>query len=511
MPDANSEAVAVLVGVENVQLTQASDNLPAKVNIIATYDPGKTSVVDEVPVQIINAEDAGTRFGFGWPVHRLAIQVFAGSQGSGEVWVTPQTETGTAADGEIAWTGTTTAAGTIFLRIGFELYAIPIAITQTIEQISDAVVAFVNAVTNTPVIAAKTAVTFETTFTSKAKGLEQDNIPITLNYGIDEELPAGITGAVITDMTNGAGTPDIDDALNGTGIGDGANAKFFTDMVHGYGLDTATLDKVSAYVGLGNVFVGTYKQIVSRPFTSINVDIDPGSAALTALIAITDARLTDRGNLIYGVPTSTSIPTEIAALITGTVARIAQGNPPQTYKNQVLQGVDPGVSTDRWTDDYDTGRDLAAKKGISPTFVVSSEVRLQNSITLYRPTNVPPASNGYKNLTSIKKLANMMFHTRRTFEGSAYDGIYIVNDVANVTDNTAKQKAMDVLTVKTDVNNLATFFEGKALIFDADFMQANSTVVIRAASNGFDIVMVFKLSAEGNILSITQRFDANIA
>lgn len=509
--DDTTQAAAVGVGSKIVQLGIAGGVLESKVVHVGTYDPAKTSVVDEVPVLVLNEADAGDKFGFGWPLHRMAIKHFEGSQGAGQYWIIPQSETGTESAGEIDWTGTTTAAGTIFLRIGNELYSIAIVSGADIEAISDAVVAFVNAEADTPVVASKTAVTFETVFTAKAKGLEGDNISITLNAEDGEELPVGITAAVITDMTGGAGTPDIQDALDGMGTGDDSNEKAFSHLVHGYGLVTSELDKVSAYVGLGNEFVGCYAKPVSKPFVSLNCDTDPGSAALTALLVITDARLSDRANGILAAPDEDEIPTELACLATGIMARMAQNNPGENYTGQILTGVGKrSTSANRWTKEL-SARDTAVKSGISPTKVQSEQAFLQNVVTFFRPANIPDASNGYKSYRSIMVLRNILNDLRSTFESSKWQGVSIVADASKVTNIAAKQKVRDILAVRTELNNRASFYESQGWIFSADFAQRNSEIVIRTAGNGFDIDFKWKMSGEAQVYNLQSSFDTNIA
>lgn len=510
--DSTNQAAAVGVGAKIVQFGEAGGNLISKVNVIAVYDPAKTSVVDEVPIQILNAADAGDRFGFGWPLHRLIKKVFKGSQGAGEVWATPQAETTTQSAGEVEWTGATTAAGTVYLRLGNELYAVDIPSGSSIEETSDAVVAFVNAVADTPVVASKTAVTFETVFTAKAKGLEGDNMPITINADVaaNEALPTGLT-TVITAMTGGAGTPDIDDALNGMGTGDDVNQLNFSHIVHGYGLVTAELDKIGIYVGLGDAFNGCYSKLVNRPFVSLNADTDTGAAALTALQVITDARLSDRANGILGCPDEDEIPTELAAEATGIMARMAQNVPGENYTGQPLTGVGKrSTSANRWTKDYSGGREVAVDNGISPSRVISEQLYLQNIITFFRPANIPSESNGYRSFRSIMVLRNINNDLRATFESTDWQGISIVADSSEVTDFDARQKTRDVLDVRTVLNNRATFYKRKGWIFDAAFSQDNSTVSLRAGGTGFDIDFKWKMSGEAQIYNIQSSFDINI-
>lgn len=513
--DSASLAAAVGVAPKIVQFGETGGNVIIKVNQIGTYDPAKTSVVDEEAVQMLNAAQSGDIFGFGWPLHRQAIAHFRGSNGAGELWQTPQSETGTAADGEIAWTGTTTEPGLISLRIGNELYAIDIPTGSDPEAVSDLVVAFVNSKANTPVIAAKTAVTFETTFTAKGKGLVGNDITITLNTDTKaspaEKLPAGLT-VVITAMANGAGTPDIQDALDGMGTGDDANQGNFTFVGHGYGLVTSELDKIGIYVGLGDTFNGTYSKLVNKPFRSINVDTTPGASGLTDLFVITNARLEDRANVAIGMPDEDEIPTELAAEATGIIARLAQSVPGQNYTGEPLQSVGRrSTSVNRWTKDYTNGRDIAVKTGVSPTRVVSEQLRLQNVVTFFRPANIPTASNGYRSVVAFVVEKNITNDLESFFKGSDWQGKLIVADSSKVTDFDAQKKVIDRLDVVAALNARANFHEKMGWIFSASYVKKHSTVSLRAGGTGFDIDYNHQLPGEAQIFNIQSGFDINIS
>lgn len=513
--DSQSLAAANASSAKNVTFEPSAQNIPRKVLLIGTYDPAKTEVVAEVPVRVFSAEDVGNQTGFGFMLHRLAVQAFAGGQGI-ETWIQPQAEAGGAAasTGDIDWAGTAgVQAGTIYLYIAGIQVQVVLAGGETVEEVSDAVVAAVNAVKELPVTAAKRAVTFETDFSAKTKGPWGDEIDISFNLQTGEELPTGVVAA-ITSMTGGSGVPTIANALDGLGTGDDANQEFFTDVVHGYGLDTTSIDAISSYVGEGNDFVGLYAKTVGRPFRVLTGDTTAQAAGLTALQVITDARLTDRANGIIAVPGSQNHPSEIAAQAIGHMARINNERAAQHYIGITLIDIFPGDTGDRWTNDYDN-RDAAVKSGISPTRVQNGAVLMQNIVTFYRPNDVPSESNGYRSMRNISILQNVIENVRVNFAGEKWQGISIVNDTKNVTNTTDRQKARDVDAVIDDLVALAFSFEAKAWIYTAQFtidqLKESDAVTLRAGVNGFDNRFRILLSGEGGIIDNVTEFDTSIA
>ena len=517
MLGANSLAAAVGSSVQNVTFQFAPSVLRRKVLVIGTYNPAILTITDEVPVLVTSAADAGDKFGFGFMLHRLMLALERGTGGGIEVWCQPQSEAGGAvvADGEIDWATTAgVVAGTLSLYIAGERYAVTITTGMGIEDLSDAVVAAVNAVEGSPVIAAKTAVTFETTFTAKSKGPEGNTIDISLNLGVGEVTPTGVVAA-ITAMASGAGIPAMADALDGLGTGDDANEAHFTDMCHGYGQDTTTMDAVLAYVGATDGFVGLYSKTNGRPFRSVVADIATGSAGLAALLVIGNLRRTDRAQGIVAVPGSQSMPIDIAAQAIGHMARISNVRPEEMYVNVILTGVQPGAKADRWTSDF-ADRDIAVNGGVSPTQVKSGAVTLQNVISFSRPAGVPVDSNGYREMANIAKLQNILESQKQAFEQTKWQGVSIVDDAAKVTVTASKQKARDRNSVLDELVNLARAWEGNAWIAQAQFtidkLKADpSLVVIRAGGDGFTIIIPVVLSGMGNIIDVTTQFDISFA
>jgi phage tail sheath gpL-like len=513
--DSASRASAVGSSVDNVAFSPPAENLPRKILCIGTYDPLKVAVVDNVAKRVFSPEDAGDQTGFGFMLHRLVTQAFAGGQGI-PVYILPQSEVGVAAAGEIDFTGSAgVLAGTLWLYIAG--IAVPVTITaaMTIEDIADAVVAAITAKKELPVTAVKVAVTFEVTITAKSKGPEGNNISIAFNLGAGQELPTGVVTA-ITGMAGGATNPNISTALDGLGIGDNANEEHFTDVVHGYGQDTTVQDAILAYVGAGDTVTGLYAKTVARPFYAMTGDTAAGSAGLTALLAAADLRKTDRANCVIAVPDSPSHPSEIAAQAVGHIARIAQNIVAQDYVDIVLDGIWPGdKGTDRWTSEYDN-RDAAYKGGISTTQVVSAQVLMQDMVTFYRPDNVPADSNGYRDIVNICKTQNILDSQRRLFSTEKWQGIFIVTNVAAVRSALDKTKARSVQAVKDEllgwyINVLAA----KGWIADLDFainkLKEADSVTVKSGGGGFDIKNRFVYSGAGKIKDVVTEFDTSFA
>jgi len=513
--DVTSKAAAVGSSVDNVSFQPAAENVPRKILIIATYDPLKTSVVDEVPVDVLSPEDAGDKFEFGFMAHRLAVQAFAGGQGI-PVTIQPQAEAGgaVAATGEVDFAGTTgVLAGTLHMYLGGVYTPVAVTDAMTIELLTDACVAAITAKKELAVSGAKHVTTFELDLTSKSKGTWGNFISIAFNLAAGQVLPTGVVAAV-TDMASGANDPDITDALDGLGTGDDANEEFFTDVVHGYGMVAAVMDKILTYVGPGDTKTGLYAKTVSRPFRVLTGDTVAGSAGLTAALVISDARLTDRANGVISVPDSESHPSEIAAQTIGHMARINQVRGAQHYVDIQLIGIWPGTQADRWTSDYDN-RDIAVNGGISPTRVKSGSVFLQNVVTYYRPASVPVDSNGYREMVNISKIQNMMHTQRELFEQEKWQGISIVTDVVKVTSTVDRAKARDIDAVKDDLVGLYKAWEAKAWIaeaaFSIDALKEAGAVTVRSASDGFNMTTKAVLSGVANIYDATIEFDTSFA
>lgn len=513
--DPNSFAAGVGVAVDNKQFAVAVEVLERKHLIVGSYDTAITTIVDNVPAQIASPDAAGDLYGFGSQLHRMAIAAYAGHNFDVPVWALPAPEDVSAvqATGSIAFTvGPAGEAGTMHIYIAGIYVPVAVAKGDTITEIGDALDAAILANPDLPVTSTNTA--GSVAITAKTGGTFGNDISLTMNWGVGEETVDAVT-VTITPMSSGATDPDIDDALDGIGIGAAANESHFTDVNFGWGFDvSATIDAISIYNGVGNQKVGLYEPTLARPFRNLWGDTTPDAAGKTALIAIANAHRFDRTSGVIAAPGSPVHPVELATQTMGILAKLNSSRAEQTAINQTLTGVIPGLSADMWTVDYNE-RDDAVKNGVGTTLLKSGVLTVQNVLTFYRPASVPLSSNGYRSQRNISIIQNMLNAVRVNFENEKWNGVSIVVDVAKVSNALDRAKARDIAAVIDDLLAIAEGFGSRAWIYSAAWtkeqLSAGGLVSIRSGANGFDCTLPVLLSGEAGIYNTVIEFDTSLA
>lgn len=501
-----SLAAATTVGIRNEVINFAESILTRKIVLIGVADATKLSsgLSVDTPVRVFSAGEVGAIAGTGTMIHRLAIASEKSSQGV-ETWIIPQAEGGSdvASTGDITVTASSVESGTIALYINGQSVNVTVPSGSDATSIGDLIVSAIGNDSSLPVSAVNALGVV--TLTSISKGVWGNEISITTNLSNERDV-TGVTLA-ITDMSGGAGSADITLALTAMGIGDNANEYGFTAVQHGYGVDQITLNALSTYNGEGNSTIGCYDPINGRFFRSLN-----GSVAndLSAEITVSDVRTLDRTNGVLVIPNSPNHPSEFSATAMASMEFINSQRANGSYFNIVLPGVFPGAT--RWSDEYDA-RDLAVKNGISPTFIKSGSVVLQNVVTYYRPDYVPAANNGYRSMRNISLSQNVVYIVRNYFEQEEWQNITIVKDVARVTNPKIARRAKDVQVVKNALLYLGGLFEGNGMIFSLDSVIAGlakqNSVVVRLSGSGFDYTLELVYSGEGGLLNGDVIFDIN--
>ena len=516
--DIPSNAIATIVGsaVENVQFKPSANVLPRKILIVGTYDPTITTIADNKPVLALSAAQVAAETGAGFMLSRLADKCFQGSRGV-ETWYAPQSEDGGSvqATGEITIGGITAQeSGTLHIYIAGSYVPVGVTKGDTVANIAADVIDAINADDSLPITAVVDGVVpAQINITVKSKGVYGNGIRFAVNLSFGQELPYPIT-VTGTQPTGGAGVSDIGSVLSTLGQGDEQNLDHFTDVIHGYHADSTTYDKLSAYNGEGNDFVGNYSKTVARPFRSLDGDVTGGSEGLAALIVLADSRKLDRTNGVIACPGSPNNPSEIAALAMGIMANVNNNRAEETYTDKLLSGIFSGATGNRWSSQY-SNRNLAVMAGISPTLFADGVLKMQDVCTFYHPDAVPIDSNGYKLQRNISILQNVLYNNKLNFSQEKWKRITIVQDVTKVSNLVDREKARDKSSVMDDLLALADAYEGNAWLYTAEFtksqLQAGDKISLRPGLTGFNISFPIILSGAGGIIDMVTKFDTSIA
>ncbi len=492
--------------VKNVAITPAPTIKSRKIAILGAALAAKITagLAVKVPVRVYSSEQVATLVGSGTQLHRLALNAFSTSNGV-ETYIVPLAEGGSdvVATGTITYVATTVKAGTLSLYINNDLVQVSVATGAVVATIASATASAINANAKLPVTAV--AALGVVTITAKTKGTWGNDISVSFNLK-GEPAVDGVTPTVVP-MASGTGKPVISLAVMQEifGDGDSANDLDITDLVHGNGTDTTTLDAIADYVGRGNTAIGLYAPTNGRFFRSINCSV---LNDLNGEITASDLRKDDRANGVVVVPNTHAHPGEIASSVMGIMAAKNAVLAESGYIDEIIPGVIPGAT--RWTNNYDS-RDLAVKSGISPTIVRNGTVVLQNIISYYRPDNVPEANNGYRSMRNISVLQNVEAHKRAVWNSEKWQNITIVKDAKRVTNPNAKVR--DIQAVKNQILEFAYSWEKSAWIFSADSVREGlkdpNAVILRTGGTGFDSKMKIVLSGEGGIISDVTEFDIN--
>lgn len=476
---------ASIVGIETifeVRNVGQAVFLPQSVALIGQGNTASTYPLTKL--RITSSGQASSVFGYGSPLHLASKELFP-DNGDGiksiPVYVYPLEDAGSG----VAATGDITAAGA---QTEDQIYQIKVNEIPTSEfQIASGTTASaaitqikdqLDAVLDMPLTTgANTGVELILDLTSKWKGESANNIFVEI---VGEE--AGIVFTV-TQLNSGAVNPDIDDALNKIG----SEWRTIICNLLNYD-DTATLDKISVY---GE---GRWGEEVKQPLFSIVGTVDD----LATRTAITDARKTDRVNVIIPAPGSNELPSNIAARAVSRIALTANDNPPWDHKTP-LTGIVPGGEEDQET--Y-TERDTSIKAGSSTTILRDGVLYLEDVVTMYHPTGETiPA---YGKLSNIVRLQNIIFNLRLIFEADDWRGAPLLPDDTPRSSTSGAKSPKDARTL---MGILADSLAFVAIIADPAYTRDNNTASISGQNNDrLDLVFPVTLSGNTNIINITTSF-----
>jgi hypothetical protein len=142
-------------------------------------------------------------------------------------------------------------------------------------------------------------------------------------------------------------------------------------------------------------------------------------------------------------------------------------------------------------------------------------VVMQDTVSFYRPDNIPEKSRSFRRMRDISITQNMLASYKQLFGSSKWTNFTVVGNTANVLNLKSRAKARDIGMVKDDLLALITAFMNRAWIYDpapsVKFLKTAQAVQERDGGTGFNTQVPYVLSGEGNIIDNVVELDASFA
>ena len=323
------------------------------------------SVAAEIPTRILNKDQAEDYFGRGSLLHDI-LSALKEVNETTEVWAVALDDNGAgvAAAGSIAIGGAPTAPGTLNLYIAGILVQVAVASGEANSVTATNVNAAINAKTILPVTSAVDGGDDkQVNITSRHKGETGNDIDIRVNYFQGQVLPKGLTATIVA-MVNGAGNPDVADAI--AVINDDQFQSIimpWTDAANMLVLENELSDRF-----------GPMEQTWGHAFAAI--------ANTHAGLSTYGSARNSAHSTVIGIDDSPNPPWVWAAVLAGTVEFHSSIDPARPFQTLELQNLLPPPEEKRFTR---AERDLLLHDGIS-TFTVDAggRVYIERVITTYQ-------------------------------------------------------------------------------------------------------------------------------
>lgn len=420
-----------------------------------------------------SAVSVAERFGYGSPLHLAARQLYPVAGGGGAVfpvtiYPVKKVENAVAATGKIKIVGTATKAGSGIVSIGGAdaQFTVPKGYTgdNTLDAIKDAI----NGILEMPVKAGEIA-TSELTLTAKWGGAIGNDISIAV------EMTGG-DGLTITttEFANGAGTPDVNPALEKIG----ETWETFVLNTLGY-TASGLLDKYQVW---GE---GRWSALEKKPVLVATGCVDDYATRT----AVTDERKTDWINFLVVSSGSPELPFVVAAKgLVSDIMTTANSDPAMGYKG-LLTGLKAGADVESYT-----VRNNSVLKGSSTNIKNGNVAELNDIVTMWHPANENPKTFSKSRVVALVKLMNVVFNVRLILESDEVKSAPILPD-EDVTSNPNAKQPKDFRTWFAILTDSLT---NKALLSDAKYTKKNMLVEIDS-ENPNRINVRFPVKLSGNI------------
>lgn len=500
MSAVGTERISKVVGyfLKKGNFAESSPNLPQRIEILAEANSANQSGLVTDAVQITSAQQAGSLYGYGSPIHQI-MRILRPVNGGGAIggiptFVRAQAEAAGAAARvmSITVTGTATSTGTHALVINGRssldgnFYNVNIVSGDTATNVATKIAAAINAVLGCPVSATSSAGVV--TVTAKWKGLTSNDCNVSVDIN---GTSLGLTYAV-AEVTVGSGTPSIGSAL--TAIG----SAWATIVINSYGTVSAVMTALEQFNGIpGDIPTGRYTGIIMKPIIALTGSVadDPTS--------VTDARKAQVTLAICPAPGSKGLPMEAAANMACLFARVSQDTPHLDVSGKSYPDMPVPTSGDIGSMASYENRDAFVKKGCSTVDIVAGAYQVQDFVTTYHPDGETPPQFRY--------CRNLMLDFNVRYGYYLLEQQYVVDHaIANDNDVVEASNIVKPKSWKGVVSNYADDLSRRALVADAAFMQESISVNISNTNpDRLETFFRYKRTGYGRISSTTAEAGFN--
>lgn len=415
-----------------------------------------TGSVTTTRIDTLKEGQAAAMYGAGSMLAMMADAWFANNRQT-EVYAVSLADNGAGvvATGTFAFTGPSTAAGTLVVYIAGKRIAVAVASGDAATAIGDALVAAITADTSLPVTAANNSGTV--TCTAKNKGTVGNDIDLRINYNAGEALPAGVA-CTVTGMASGATDPALSGVVSI--LGDAwynIIACPYTDATNMSAIETELADRYDYDRMIDGLYVTAKKATQANMATFGNGRNSPHVTCLAC----------------YKFLNTTA---EVSAAYAAVIALYGEADSNPNLSTVELKNILAPAPTERFTF---TENNTMLFDGIATYQVdAAGKVRIQRAITMYQLNDSGAVDEAYLEVATKLNIQYLRYSLRTRIQ-TKYARAKLANDGTNI------RAGISVITPSIAKAECVAWFrqmEGLGLVENAEQFK-NDLVVTRDADN----------------------------
>lgn len=384
----------VAVEFDASQASQGPALLTYRGLLIGQKTASGTATADTL-YRVTNVQQVITRAGRGSMLHREAVGWFAANT-STELWlgVLADDGAGVAAAGTITASGPATAAGTIALYVGGQRITVGVNAGDTANTIAAAIAAAMPSDSDMLVTAVVNGgILNQVDVTFRHKGEVGNSLDIRHSYRDGEELPAGVSLAIVQ-LTGGTANPSLSALI--AAMGD----IWFNIIAHPY-TDATSLTAIETALASRN---DPLRSIDGVAFTS-------AAGSHGTLTTLGDGRNSPHSVIVaQDGPTPLTPPMEFAAEVAGVVARYGANEPARPFQTLPLRNALAQPLGTRWTLDE---LNLLLLDGIATTITGAGDLMQVNRlVTTYQENAAGAPDPAYRDVNTLLALMYLRYSFR---------------------------------------------------------------------------------------------------